>query len=188
MSFLLFRKTIHFLFGISAVALLHELPELSPYLLGLIAILFLVLDLWRKREGKWENLFYRIFNKLLKPSERAGRITGATTFFITVAALPFFFNQDVVVVSILVLSISDPLASIAGVLYPLKKIRKEKSLTGSVIFFLSGFMIFFFFIPESIAYLLVTILLTTLVELLAPEVIENIAIGFSVAFLITPIM
>lgn len=142
----------------------------------------------RRREGKWQRLFHKTFGHMLKPSESKGMITGASTFLLTVAALPFFFNQDVVVVSILVLSISDPLASIAGLFYPVKKIRREKSLTGSAVFFLSCLVILLFFIPESIVYLLITALLTTLVELLAPEVIENIAIGFSLAFIIASII
>jgi len=188
MAFFLIRKTIHFLFGITAIILLYGLPQLSPYLFGLAATLFLIFDLWRRKEGQWKNLFYRIFNKLLKPSELSGQLSGATTFLITVAALLFLFPQDVVMVSILILSISDPLASIAGRLRPIKKIRKGKSLTGSAVFFLSGLIIFGLLIPESIVYLLIAALLTTLVELLAPEVIENIAIGFSVAFIIAPII
>lgn len=194
MQYFLIRKAIHFAFGILSIAFLYWHPlykiisQFSQYLLALAAILLLLLDLWRRKEGKWKNLFYRVFDKLLKPSERGGRVTGATTFLITVAALPFFFNKEIVIVSILILSISDPLASIAGMLYPLRKIRKEKSLTGSAVFFLSGLMIFFFLIPESVVYLLITALLTTLVELLAPEIIENIAIGFVAAFLIAPII
>jgi dolichol kinase len=188
MASLLIRKTTHFLFGIIAIILIYRLPQLSTYLFALAAILFLIFDLWRRKEGKWKNLFYHLFNKILKPSERGGQLSGATTFLMTVAAIPFFFTRDVVVVSILVLSVSDPLASIAGQWQPIKKIRKEKSLMGSTVFFLSGLIIFQFFISQSLIYVLITALLTTLVELLAPEMIENIAIGFSAAFIIAPIM
>jgi dolichol kinase len=188
MKFLLIRKTIHFLFGISAIILLYKLPQFSGYFLGLVAILFFIFDLSRRKEGGWKKLFYRIFNKLLKPSEIGGQLSGATTFLITVAVLPFLFSQSVAVASILILSISDPMASIAGRLQPLRKIRKEKSLMGSAVFFLSVVIILKFFLPQSIIYILITALLTTLVELLAPEVIENIAIGFSAAFLIAPII
>lgn len=194
MHYLVIRKAIHFFFGIISIAFLYGQPfqeilgQRSHYLLALAAIILLLLDLWRRRPGKWRDLFYHIFNRLLKPSERDGQLSGATTFLLTVSALPFLFPKNVVIVSILVLSISDPLASIAGTLKPLKKIRREKSLTGNAVFFLSSLSIFVFFVPGSIPYLLVAALLTTLVELLAPEVIENIAIGFSAAFIIAPLM
>jgi dolichol kinase len=188
MKFLLFRKIIHILFGISAITLLYKLPQFSRYFLGSAAVFSFIFDLWRRREGRWKNLFYRIFNKLLKPSESSGQLSGATTFLITVAVLPFLFAQNVAVVSILILSISDPMASIAGRLQPLKKIRKEKSLMGSATFFISASIILQLFLPQSIIYILITALLTTLVELLAPEVIENIVIGFSAALLVAPII
>ena len=181
MKYFLLRKLIHFLFGIISIIALLFIPQITPYLLSLAAVLFIVFDLWRRREGKWRKLFYDTFGKMLKSSESKGRITGATTFLMTIAGLSFSFPQNIVMVAILILSISDPLASITGSLFPVKKIRNEKSLVGSTTFFLSSLVIYYFALPVLVIPLVFASLVITLIELFAPEILENILIGFGAA-------
>jgi dolichol kinase len=181
LEYFLLRKLIHFLFGIISITVILFTPEIAAYLLSLAAFLFVVLDLWRRREGEWQKFFYSKFGKMLKPSESKRRITGATTFLMTVAGLLFSFHQNIVIVAILILAISDPLASIAGKLYPIKKIRNEKSLIGSITFFLSTVVIFYIAVPDLVMLLLIASLMVTLIELFAPELVENILIGFGAA-------
>lgn len=178
---LLIRKAIHFFFGLISIFLFYLLPNLAPYFFVLAAILFIVFDLWRRRDGKWRKLFYDIFGKMLKLTESKGRITGATTFVMTIAGLSFSFPQIIVFIAILILSVSDPLASIAGRLYPVRKIRNEKSLVGSFTFFLSTIVICYITTPVSPIPLIIASLLVTLIELFAPEIVENILIGFGTA-------
>lgn len=180
-KYFLVRKLIHFLFGIISITIILFTPEISAYLLSLAAFLFVVFDLWRRREGEWRKFFYTKFGKMLKPSESKRRITGATTFLMTIAGLLFSFQQNIVIVAILILAISDPLASIAGRLYPIKKIRNEKSLVGSITFFLSTVVIYYIATPVLVIPMLMASLLVTLIELFAPELLENILIGFGSA-------
>lgn len=179
--FFLIRKSIHFLFGIFSISSLFWLPAVATELLLSAASLFLFVDLLRRTSGRWQAVFRRIFGKLLKPSESAGQITGATTFMIAVAGVSVTYPHVIVVTSILILSISDSLASIGGKLLPVKKIRGEKSLAGGVTFFISCLMICWFLIPASFFLLVAGSLAITAIELLAPEAWENILIGFGSA-------
>ena len=183
LKYFLRRKIIHFLFGIISIAIILLLPEESPYVFSLIAILFIIFDLWRRGEGKWREWFYKTFGNMLKSSESKGRITGATTFWMTVAGLYFSLPQNIVIVAVLILSISDPLASIFGRLFPVKRIWHEKSLIGSTTFFLSSFVIYYFAVPAFVIPHLFATLLVTLIELFAPELLENILIGFGAAII-----
>ena len=188
LKYFLRRKIIHFLFGIISIAIILLLPEESPYVFSLIAILFIIFDLWRRGEGKWREWFYRTFGNMLKSSESKGRITGATTFWMTVAGLYFSLPQNIVTVAVLILSISDPLASIFGRLFPVRKIWHEKSLIGSATFFLSGFVIYYSAAPVFVIPHLFATFLVTLIELFAPELLENILIGFGAAIIFTLIL
>lgn len=184
MTYFLIRKAIHFLFGMIAVLLLYALPQLSPYLFALAAVLFVIFDLWRRLEGQWKKRFHRIFGKLLKASEGKGRITGATTFMLTVAGLSFSFPTKIVITSVLIISISDSLASVAGKLLPMRRIWKEKSLGGSAAFLLSAMTVYHFFLPASFISILFAALLLTLIELFSPEAPENILVGFGAAVIL----
>lgn len=182
--FFLIRKSIHFLFGIVSILLLFWLPEMATEMLLSAASLFLIVDLLRRIKGRWQIIFQRTFGKLLKPSESGGQITGATTFMIAVAGVSITYPHVIVVASILILSISDSLASIIGKLLPVKKIRREKSLTGSIAFFISCLMICWFLIPASFLMLIAGSLVITVIELFAPQAWENILIGFGSAMVL----
>lgn len=177
----LIRKSIHLLFGIISIALLFWLPALAAKLLLSAASLFLIVDLLRRTSGRLRAAFLQIFGKLLKPSEVSGQITGATTFMIAVSGVSVTYPHVIVVASILILSISDSLASLGGRLFPVQKIRGEKSLTGSLTFFISCLMICWFLIPASFVMLIGAASVVTAIELIAPEAWENILIGFGSA-------
>lgn len=182
--FRLFRNAIHILFGITSVFLLMKMPGVAPYLLGCAAALFLLFDLWRKRSSWWQRNFYHIFGRLLKPSEKEGGITGATMFLITAAVLSFIFPQKTVATALLILTFADPLASLSGGIFPLKKIRGEKSLTGSMVFFLISLLILGLFFRQDILYLSLVALSVTVAELFAAEKLENFIIGAAAAIMI----
>jgi dolichol kinase len=184
LKYFLIRKVIHFFFGLISILLFYQYPSLARYFFVSAAISFIVFDLWRRTKGKWRKLFYDTFGKMLKETESKGRITGATTFLMTIAGLSFSFPQNIVVIAILILSISDPLASIAGKLYPVKRIRNGKSLVGSTAFFLSTLVIYFIAAPISAIPLIFASILVTLIELYAPEIVENILIGFGAAIIL----
>lgn len=183
-KYFLIRKLIHFLSGIFSIALLGQFPSIAKELLLCVASLILIADFLRRKGERWRAIFLSIFGKLLKSSEKEGQITGAATFMITVAILAFIFPYGIVTTSILILSISDPLASIAGKQTPIRKIRKEKTLAGSLIFFISCMIICYFWMPISTLSIIAVSLLITLIELMAPSVWENILIGLGSAMLL----
>jgi dolichol kinase len=185
LKYFLIRKIIHLLFGIISVTALLLIPNITQYLLLLIAGLFIFFDLLRRREGKWREQFYKTFGNMLKSTEIKGRITGATTFWMTVAGLSFSLPQNIVILAVLILSIADPLASIIGRVFPVKRIWHEKSLMGSATFFLSSFVIYYVAAPSFVIPHLFATFLVTLIELFAPEVLENILIGFGAAIIFT---
>ncbi|MFQ5584171.1 MAG: hypothetical protein ACE5GL_07035, partial [Calditrichia bacterium] len=164
--------------------LLKLIPGIAPYLLGCAGALFLLFDLWRKRTGWWQHNFYRIFGRLLKSSEKEGGITGVTMFLITAAVISFIFPQKTAAAALLILTFADPLASLSGGIFPVKKIRGEKSLIGSLTFFLTSLLILSLFFRQSILYLSLVALSVTVAESFAADKLENFIIGATAAIMI----
>ena len=145
----------------------------------------MILDYLRKKNKWWKNTFHKLFDTLLKDSEKKGQITGATMFLITSAILSNTFPNRITEVSILILTFADPFASIVGNKISLKNIWRKKTLGGSLSFFVVSLLILNIYFHSNILYLVICALIVTIIELFSGEFLENFLIGFIAAILIT---
>ena len=103
--------------------------------------------------------------------------TGVSTLFI--------FNEDMAIIGLLVLTISDSAAAIIGIKFGETQLV-SKSLEGSVAFFITASIIVFL-LSSAPAYVnFITVIVATFVELFStPRINDNLLIPIAVALILT---
>lgn len=124
----------------------------------------------------------KIFHIMLRESEKKGGLSGATFFMIGTLITVSCFSKIIAIIAICVLVISDTAAAIFGKLIPSKKIIDEKSIAGTLAFFITSVCIVLFF---QIPLLIIACFFTTIIELYAKrlKIDDNILIPLSFASL-----
>ena len=139
---------------------------------------FLMAEYLRHRIPLWTNLFKKTFFPLLRDEEKSKGLTGATYLFLSMSITIFVFDKNIAVPSLLMVTLADSFAAVAGKLTGNLKFFR-KSVEGSITFFLFAIVILFIFVP-GIGYFNVLIaLLLTLIEALPVPVNDNILIPVS---------
>ncbi len=162
------RPIIHALSGIIALLLAVVLP--FAYFILLCALYILVIT-----------FSYRF--KIFKAIHMTNRQTYGELFFPVGILLTYLVSSTLThfAAAILILSLSDPLASIAG------KIRKNthKSITGSFVFALSAYFILILIFKSQYIFILpIVALLVSGVEYISQKGIDDILIPLSVCVLL----
>jgi dolichol kinase len=174
LSFIL-RKMIHLGTGLF---LIYLAEENFWYLLffSLLVTLTTILDLARNFNLTWNGLFLCLFGRMLKESERNGKLLGATSLWLGLYLAYLIFPLSNFKIATSVAILADATAAIGGNLVPRHYIGKSKTLFGSVTFAVSCILLFrqYWNIPL-LPTLLMSIILTV-IELYSFEAIENINI------------
>mgnify|MGYP001369720483 CR=1 FL=1 len=131
-----------------------------------ITITFLILDILRIINTRLKSLYNYFFITLTRRSE-SKKITGASYVFLSSSIIIFFFPNNIAVISLLIMTISDSLAALFGRIYGSIKI-KNKTLEGSLAFFISSSIIILFSSSVNIYLGLMSALITTIVEIYSP--------------------
>ena len=141
---LIYRKLIHLSSTVYPLILYH-LPEKYGEILSAILI-FVSLSVERLRVKRvyYRNLFNKFFGRFLKTDEYVGGLTGATTLLVSSFICYIFFERNIALYSLLLLTISDGLSTIIGVTFGKRKIFGQKTLEGSLVFLISGLVISLF--------------------------------------------
>ncbi len=110
-------------------------------ILGSIAFIFGSLEISRRFSPGWNDfLCDKVFKSIARPAERY-KVNSATIFVLALFVIVFFFPKIPVLAATLILGFSDPVATLAGKRWGIKKIYRDKSIVGSLAFFVTGFLI-----------------------------------------------
>lgn len=134
------RKTIHLSSAIIPLLYLITPRAISLAILALVVCVFVLMEVVRRGDsavGKFVNF---LFGFMLRGSE-SGNFTGATWVVISGWIAIFLFPKSIAVAVLLMLSISDSLASLVGITFGRTRLFSGKSLAGSGAFFLSALAI-----------------------------------------------
>jgi len=110
---------------------------------------------------------------------------SATLMMFGFLIITFFFNKEVAIVSMLITSISDPLAALFGIKYGQIKLFNNKTLEGSFIFISSTFLVMIFYLNTMSIFILIISLMIALTELFTPMKYDNLSIPLASALLLT---
>lgn len=179
------RKAIHLATAFFPLLYFFYLnQEQITIILVIITMVFLLAEYVRFNRAWGRRLFERIFFPLLRENEKKSKLSGATLYFLSASVTVILFPKMIAVPAILVLSVSDSLAAVAGKIAGRHKFL-SKSLEGSVTFFLCSILLLSIFTPgmHSIEKIVVAGVVS-LVEASALPVNDNLTIPLSAAILL----
>ena len=160
------RKIIHLSSIIIPIFLLFYGKELTLLYLLPITIFFLVLDILRIRSKNFKSLYNYFFISITRKNE-SKKLTGASYVFLSSLIIIYFFPENIAAISLFIMVISDTVAAIFGRIYGTIKIR-NKTLEGSLAFFMSSFIIILFAIDINLFLATISIIIATFTELYSP--------------------
>jgi len=179
-----YRKLIHIFCSVLPLAYWYYLSrEQIIVISGFISIGFVIAEIARFKSKIFQKWFKDIFFKLLREDEKKNKTTGATYLFTSLAVIFIFFEKQVSIPAALILTLSDSVAAIIGKTYGRTKFL-NKTVTGSMAFFIVGFVIFFTFFPGMIWLSLIVVILLTLIEAAPIPMSDNITLPISACLLI----
>ena len=137
------RKVMHLLSCI--IGILIFILDRSIYIPILFTLTLLVVsfDIARIKFSMVQNIYNNFFSIFTRKSEKK-QITGASFLFIGSSIVAFLFDKEIVFQGLLVMSFSDSCAALIGITFGKTKLF-NKTLEGSMAFFLTTFTILFFF-------------------------------------------
>lgn len=134
----LIRKLNHLLIAILPISYLFIAKNLLLSFLIPICSVIILIDYFRHKNEIIAKIFNLIFSKILRDHEK-NKLCGASYFSIAAIIIFAFCPKIIAINAFLILAISDSFAAIIG-----KKINSkaffEKSLAGSIAFFITGFI------------------------------------------------
>ena len=148
-----------------------------------ISILFLIAEILRFRHRKSEVLFQNIFFSLLREKEKNKHITGATYLFISATVTFIIFKKEIAVPAVLVLTIADSFAAIVGKMTDSARVF-DKSLAGSLTFFIISMIILFLFVPDFGWFMPIIAVMVTIIEVLPLPINDNLLISLSTGIIL----
>lgn len=155
------RRLIHLSMGL-IVALIYNFMldhKQAVYILGTSVCMLYIFEQVRINYPEYAAKM-AIISKYFYRAEEQLKESAGLPFIMGILLTILSFPKDVALVAILTLAFSDPLSAIIGIKYGKRHIVKEKSLEGSLAFFVSCFLCVFvvYFNLSSLALLAVIVL------------------------------
>ena len=140
------RKIWHFA-GVMTIAFVYHLVPL-PWAIAMawsLTALFVILDFWRLRSSTINSGLIWFFKPFMREEERQ-RLAGTTFLLLGSAIIITFCPPPVTELTLILLAVADPLASIVGLRFGQDKLVGNKSLQGTMAaFFACMFLSAFYF-------------------------------------------
>lgn len=132
------RKTFHLL-GLLCPLIYYFLPKYIAVILSFLAmILVLCIDIYRHDNKIIQRCVDIFLSNFIRDSEKTSKkLSGSGWMFIGIFLSCLLYSKKVAIFSWLVLFVSDSLAALVGTYYGRNKIFKDKTLEGSIAFFIS---------------------------------------------------
>lgn len=175
------RKSIHVCNSIFAFSLLYFDQYYFAVIISIFTLLILIFELLRNISPKINFIFKMFFGSIIRDFESLGKLTGASYVFISTLLLVLFFDKYTCIFAILVMSYSDTAAALVGKKYGKTKIF-DKTLEGSVSFFIVGCLIAIFIHPSINLFTSISaVLFATIIEALPTKIDDNLTVPISIA-------
>ena len=182
----LFRKIVHLLSSFFPVLYFCIQKKQIILILVLANIVIFVIESNRLQKNYIGRFFNKYISFMIRPYEKS-RFMNATYLCVSYLLIVLFFNKNIAIYSLLLLSISDSCAAIIGIKYGRIKIINSKTLEGTFAFIVSGIILISiisitkdYMIDYRTLYL--GVIFSSIIELLTPSRYDNITVPFSYAF------
>ncbi len=184
-----FRKIIHLLSSFFPILYLYTEKIHLLLILALANFIIIFIELNKNQMNYIGKNFNKYISFVVRPNENK-QLMNATYLCATYFFVVLFFDKNIAIYSLLLLSISDSFAAIVGIRYGKINIIHSKTLEGTFAFIISGiFLIMIISITKNyvIDYttLFLGVLFASIIELLTPSKYDNISVPLSYAFFLT---
>ena len=188
----LYRKGIH-LSSLWMPAIIYFAPKIACILLFSIIVLGdMILEYGNyKKWGEAQKIFHLFLPTLRKKELRTDKLTFTGGIYVSLAALlcSVFFAKPIAVIALSIMLISDTSAALVGKIFGKHKIYKNKSVEGSLAFFISAIFVTLIFnsiYPFSFVCI-IACLAATLMELYesALKIDDNLSIPLAVGLVLS---
>ncbi|MBC8196797.1 MAG: hypothetical protein H8E60_02805 [Candidatus Marinimicrobia bacterium] len=177
------RKLIHFASGIIPILVLFYGRELILPILSVITILFVLVDFFKSKIYWLKNIYTYFFKTIIRENE-FDNLTGASWVLIGNLIVLLIFPENIAIFSMFILSISDSFAAIIGKYSGQTKLM-NKSLQGSIAFFISGLLVSIFFSSIALSIRVFAVISASVIELIPSRINDNISIPITTALCCT---
>ena len=179
-----YRKLIHISSSGIAILIWYFGKEvLLPWILA-VSILFPIFDCLRKYSPFLSKLYFTLFGIVTRPNEHR-QLSGASWVFMGAGITTLIFNENVVVVALLIMSLSDSAAALIGIKYG-GTLLFNKSLEGSMAFFITTLVLIILLLQTSLLLTLIVSITATIIELFStPKLNDNILLPVITALILT---
>ncbi|MCH7887198.1 MAG: hypothetical protein IIA58_04480 [Candidatus Marinimicrobia bacterium] len=168
------RKLIHLISISIPVGYLFIERDTTLVILAAVFVLSLSIEIGRLFIPRIRSRVHPIFAPIMRVAEER-KLSGATYLLAGAWITIYFFEKDIAVIALLLVSISDAAAAIVGTAYG-KVHLWQKTLEGSTAFFASTGLIMIAMRNLSVEQMLVGLFVGTLVELLPIPVNDNLTL------------
>jgi len=172
------RKFLRPLASIFPVGFLF-FPSYTLILAIILLFCFSIMEILKYTRKKFTKYIYR------KKEKR--QVSSYIYFFISVIVCFYFFDKIISTFALFILIFSDLFAFILGTIYGKKKIG-EKSVFGSISFFLTSFLIslaYYKFFNLSLLYSIPATFISTVIEIIPTKIDDNLSIPLSVCIFLS---
>jgi len=181
----IYRKFIHFL-GVPVPFLAYMNKPVICTLLFAVIALYAISETLRYI-GFHFPFFSHVTKKARRYSEIRGFIIGPISLTVGILLCLLFFEPNVYIPAILIVCVSDSLSGLVGKRFGRIKLPVyQRTLEGSLAFFISAFLILYFFLPVHKA--IIAAFLTTLIELFSPYDLDNLLVPTGTALFMTYVL
>ena len=183
------RKSIHLLSSLIPIAYIVINKKLIFTLVLLLFLTLIVIELLRFKKNLISLYFNKFLGSVVRNYEQSS-LMSATLLVMAAVFCIVFFDKQVTIISLLILSVSDSIAAIFGLKYGHTRIINNKSLEGTYAFIISALFILFFthfYLNFDIALFtgILSVILVSIIEHVTPTKFDNITIPFSSCLLLT---
>jgi dolichol kinase len=137
------RTTLHILAGLTGALLYHYLlsREDAILVMGLLVVTFTALEVLRRRSAAMNDALMRFaFFRRIARAREYYRVNSSTYYAWGMLAALILFQRQAVEAGCLVLAFGDPAASNLGGKFGRAKILRDKSVIGTLAFFIAAFI------------------------------------------------
>jgi len=179
-----YRKLVHISSSTIPLFLWYFGKDMMLKWVILVSILFPLLDYLRKYFPRIQQLYHNLFGIITRPNEYEG-LSGASWVFMGAGVTVYLFNEKIAIIALLIMSLSDSSAALIGIKYGTTRLF-NKSLEGTLAFFITTYMILYFLSPASLMLILIVAIFATVIELFSiPTINDNFLIPIASAFIMT---
>ena len=184
-----YRKSIHLLSSLIPIAYIFFNKKIIFTLVLFLFLILLIIEALRFKKNLISIYFNKILGSVVRNYEQSSMMS-ATLLVMAALFCIAFFDKQVSIISLLILSVSDSLAAIFGLKYGCIRIINNKSIEGTYAFIISALAILFFthfYLNFNISLFtgILSILIVSIIEHATPTKFDNITIPISSCFLLT---